>query len=251
MPGDDIRRLDWRVYGRTDRLYVKEFEADTNANLAILLDASRSMWYGSGAITKLDYARFLAAALAWLSRRQRDRIGLVTFDRDIVAHVPCSARHLDPVLHTIDHTVPGAPREGGAGPLSASLSRIADALPRRSIVVLLSDLYEDPDTLIPSLAGLKARGHDVIVLHLLDPAELAFPFAGAAPFEDLESGEKISVVPERQRAQYRALLDAHLTALRDRCAAGAIDYWLGDTSRPLDFALFEYLTRRQALARVR
>lgn len=246
MPGDDIRRLDWRVYGRTDRLYVKEFEADTNANLAILLDLSRSMRYTSGVVTKLDYARYLAASLAWLSRHQRDRIGLVTFDADIRDYIPCSARHLDPVLHAIDQA-----ESGGAGALAGPLERVAEALPRRSIIVLLSDLYEEPAVAGRAFGMLKARGHDVIVLHLLDPAELTFPFADAAPFEDLESGERIHVVPEKQREGYRALLEAHLAALRDRCAAAGVDYALMDTSRPLDYALAAYLARRQALSRVR
>lgn len=246
MPGDDIRRLDWRVYGRTDRLYVKEFEADTNANLALLLDVSTSMHYTSHAVTKLDYARYLAASLAYLSRRQRDRIGLVTFDAALVDVVPCSARHLDPVLHAIDRA-----EAKGPGALAAPLAAIAEALPRRSIVVLLSDLYEDPGRLVTALAGLKARGHDVIVLHVLDPAELTFPFEGAAPFVDLETGDRMSIVPEKLRAEYRAALDAHLAALKDRCAANGVDYWLCDTARPLDFALAEYLVRRQAMSRVR
>ncbi len=138
MAGDDIRRIDWRVYGRTDRLYVKQFEAETNANVMVLIDISASMNYGSGAITKLDYARFLAASLAYFSHQQRDRIGVVTFDKDIVDQVPATGRQLDTVLHTIDRIEPG-----GAGELDLPMRRIAQGVRRRSILALISDFYED------------------------------------------------------------------------------------------------------------
>ncbi len=246
MPGDDIRRLDWRVFGRTDRLYVKEFEADTNANMSVLLDVSRSMQYASGGITKLDYARYLAASLSYLSRRQRDRVGIVTFDRAVVDYVPCSARHLDLVLHTLDRLEPGGP-----GALTPSLTTVAEALRRRSILVLISDLYEEPEAVVTALNALRDRGNDIIVLHVLDPAERTFPFDDAAHFEDLESGERIPVVPARQREAYQRLMQDHLDTLAGRLGEHRIDYCLVDTSRPLDFALFEYLSRRQALARVR
>jgi uncharacterized protein (DUF58 family) len=246
MPGDDIRRIDWRVYGRTDRFYVKEFEADTNANFVILLDASGSMRYGSGPITKLDYARFLAACLAYFSRRQRDRVGLVTLTDRIVDFVPASAKHLDIVLHTLERT-----RAGGPGSLEGPLLKVTEALRRRSILLLLSDLYEEPDVVLRGVARLRARGHDVIVFHLLDPAEITFPFDEAAPFEDLETGERVPVVPETVRDEYREQMQRHLAALQDRMTRSEIDYGLFETSRPLDHALFAYLSRRERLSRVR
>src|SRR5262245_2515780 len=143
MPGDDIRRIDWRLFGRTDRFYLKEFEADSNTDLVQLLDVSRSMRYTSHALTKLDYARYLVACLAYLSRKQRDRVGLVTFDRDVVDFVPPSAKHLPALLHALDRAADtGA--EGRGGGLARPLAKAADACHRRSILVLLSDLYEEP-----------------------------------------------------------------------------------------------------------
>lgn len=246
MPGDDIRRIDWRVFGRTDRFYVKEFEADTNTNFSVLLDISRSMHYGSAGLTKLDYARYLAACLSYFSRRQRDRVGLVTFDSDIVTRVPPSAKHLDAVLHELDRVRPGGP-----GELGLPLRRIADNVRRRSILVLLSDLYEEPDAVLRAATALRGKGNDVIVFHVLDPAELEFPFDEAGEFEDLESGERIPVVPERSRARYRSMVREHVAEVSRLLVQARVDYSLFDTSTPLDFALFEYLTRRQRLNRVR
>ena len=246
MPGDDIRRVDWRVYGRTDRFYVKEFEADTNANVSILLDVSRSMAYGSGPITKLDYARYLAAALAYLSRRQRDRIGMVAFDSGIVTRIPPSARHLEQVLHALDRLEPA-----GKGELARPLALIAETLNRRSLLILISDLYEQTDAVVTAVNELRDRDHDVIVLQILDPVELDFPFDQPAHFEDLETGDRIPVVPERQGDRYRELMRTHVATLARRFGESRVDYMTFPTSKPLDFALFEYLNRRRALTRVR
>lgn len=245
MPGDDIRRIDWRVYGRTDRFYVKEFEADTNANLLVLLDVSRSMDYGD-TVRKLDYARMLAASLLYLSRRQRDRVGLITFDSGLLDYVPASAKHLELSLHTLERRLPG-----GAGALAGPLRKVAEVVRRRSILVFVSDCYDDPDVTIRALAALRDRGHDVIVFHVLDPAELTFPFEEAGPFEDLETGERVPVVPATMRDEYQALMRAHCDTLSRRLGDNRIDYYRADTGRPLDFALLEYLTRREWLARVK
>ncbi len=245
-PGDDIRRIDWRVFGRTDRFYVKQFEADTNANFSILFDISRSMAYGSKTITKLDYGRYLAACLSYMSRKQRDRVGMVTFDDDVRDFIPTSAKHLDLVLHCIDRIRPGA-----QGDLTRPLMKVAESMSRRSILLLISDLYEEPATIARNLARLRDKGHDVIVFHILDPAEIAFPFEEASQFEDMETGELIPVVPEIQRDEYRHLMAQHLEAISQRLVRDRIDYVLIETSKPLDFALFEYLARREALARVR
>ncbi len=246
MPGDDIRRIDWRVFGRTDRFYVKEFEAETNVSVTLLLDISASMAYGSGAVTKLDYGRFLAASLAWFSARQRDRIGLALFDREVTRHIPPATRHLQAVLHAIDRLEPG--REGD---LAGPLRRIAERVGRRGIVVLISDFYEEPARVRDAVGLLRATGSDVLAFHLLDPAELEFPFEGAAVFEDLESGERLPVIPEGQRERYLELMKAHLDELDRDMSASRVDYLLCDISRPLDFALFEYLGRRQELRRPR
>ncbi len=246
MPGDDIRWIDWRVFGRTDRFYVKQFEADTNANFSVLLDISRSMDYASDGITKLDYARYLTACLTYFSRQQRDRVGLITFDRDIVDLVPASARHLEIVLHTVDRLEPRR-----AGELTGPLRKIAESLSRRSILVLISDLYEEPERVLAAVNGLRHAGHDIIVFHVLDPAELEFPFEGAMHFEDVESGERIPVVPEELREPYRRMLEEHIATLADLCGRHRIDYTQVSTARPLDYALFDYLSRRQRLRRVR
>jgi len=246
MPGDDIRRIDWRLWARTDRFYVKEFEADTNANFSVILDISRSMDFGSGSITKFDYARYLAACLAWFSRKQRDRVGLVTFDADMVDRVPPSAKNLNIVLHTLDRLKAGKP-----GQLRAPLLKIAETFHRRSILAVISDFYEEPKAVIDAVNLLRAKGNDIIVFQVLDPAELEFPFPDAANFQDLESGERIPVVPENFRARYRELMSAHLKELEDRFGANRIDYALFNTSMPLDYALFHFLSRRERLARVK
>jgi uncharacterized protein (DUF58 family) len=245
-PGDDIRKVDWRVFGRTDRFYVKEYEADTNANFVVLFDISRSMDYGSKGITKLDYGRYLAACLSHFSRRQRDRVGIVTFDDDVRDYVPSSAKHLDVVLHTIDNI-----EASNAGSFAAPINKIAEILTRRSILLLISDLYEDPAVVVDSLNLLRHKGNDVIVFHVLDPAELEFPFDGAAHFQDIETGESIPVVPDTLREQYLALMNEHITTLDQNLVRSGIDYCRFDTSKPLDYALFEYLSRRVRLSRVR
>jgi len=246
MPGDDIRRIDWSLYGRTDRHYIKLFEAETNANFVVLLDVSRSMSYGSHAVSKIDYARFLAAALLFFSNRQRDRVGLVTFDHDIVEYVPPSMKHMDTVLHVLDRA-----EAGRHGTLRPPLMTITERLSRKGIMVLVSDFYEEPDAVMEAVVPLRSRGHDVIVFHVLDPAELEFPFQDASGFEDMESGEQIPVIPAKLRDEYLALLRAHLAELEDRFTASGVDYQLLDASKPLDMALFRYLSARERLSRVR
>jgi uncharacterized protein (DUF58 family) len=249
MPGDDIRRIDWRLFGRTDRFFLKEFEADSNTDLIQLLDISRSMRFTSHAVTKLDYGRFLAACLAYLSRKQRDRVGLVTFDEDIVDFVPPSAKHLPILLHTLDRIDAGG--RGRRGELARPLRKAGEALHRRGIVVLISDLYEEPRAALDAVARLAARGSDLIVFHLLDPAELSFPFEEPAAYEDLESGETMPVVPAEARARYQQLVGEHIAALSRVLGENRVDYALFDTSKPLDLALFSYLSRRERLVRRR
>lgn len=245
-PGDDIRRIDWRLYARTDRYYIKLFEADTNANFSVLLDLSASMSYGSHSLTKLDYARYLAACLSYFSSRQRDRVGLVTFDHEIVDYVPPSMKHLDTILHTLNRAQAGRP-----GRLDEPLLNVTELLGRKGILVVISDFYEDPDAVLGAVGPLRARGHDVIVFHVMDPYELSFPFDEASGFEDLETGEQIPVIPGKLREDYLRMVDAHLAALKKRFTDHRIDYTLLDTSRPLDVALFQYLLARERLSRKR
>lgn len=246
MPGDDLRRIDWRLFGRSDRYFVKEFEADTNTNLLVLLDISASMGFASGEVSKLQYAKFLASCLAYFSSRQRDRVGLVTFADAIVDYVPPAAKHLNIVLQTIARATPN-----GQGSLDAPLNQIAEHARRRQIVVLISDLYDEPEKIVRAVARLRNRGNDLIVLHVLDPAELELPFDDAANFEDMETGEAIPVVPGLLRDQYRTLVADHTATLARLMREERIDYALFNTSQPLDHALFAYLADRQRLSRTR
>ena len=239
QPGDDIRRVDWKLFCRTDRFYVKEFEADTNTNLTIALDVSRSMDFGTGALTKLDYGRYLAACLGYFASKQKDRIGLVTFDSGIVDYVPPAAKHLQVVLHTIDRI-----ESGGGGSLREPLLEVVDAVRRRSIVVLISDFYEEPETVIRTAAGFRHKGNDVILFHLLDPAELRFDFDGELDLRDLETGAREAVMPDVLRDQYLELIREHTRTLDRSLVEAGIDYTLVDISQPLDAALYSYLSAR-------
>jgi len=246
VAGDDIRRVDWRLYARTDRFYIKEYEADSNANFSVLLDVSKSMGYGSAGMSKLDYARMLTGCLTYLVHRQRDRVGFIAFDDDIVEHVPPSAKHMETVLHVLDRLKPSKP-----GNLRAPLHKMAEHFGRRGLLVLISDFYEDPDAVLEAVGPLRFRGNDIIVFHVLDESELNFTFSSPAAFEDLESGEQLPVVPEVLAEQYRELVKAHTTGLTERFSANRIDYNLINTSQPLDHALFTYLSARERLTRVR
>ncbi|HXG89710.1 MAG TPA: DUF58 domain-containing protein [Vicinamibacterales bacterium] len=245
VPGDDIRRVDWRVFARTDKYYIKEFEADSNANFTVLLDVSKSMAFGAR-ITKLDYAKTLAACLTYLVSKQRDRVGLITFDEEIVDHVPPSAKHVDVVLHTLDRVK--ATRPGRLGP---QIRKLAEHFGRRGIVVILSDLYEEPAEILDAIGLIRYRGNDVILFHVLDPAEIDFSFEDASSFEDLESGEQMPVVPDALRQQYRAMIQEHIAALTTKSSEQRVDYNLLNTSVPLDYALFNYLSIRDRLSRRR
>ena len=246
QPGDDLRNIDWKLFGRTDRFYVKEYEADTNVGVTFALDSSGSMDFGSGAVTKYDYGRFLIASLAWLSQHQGDRIGLATFTGDLVDVVPTSTRHLQLLLHTL-----GRSKAAGKGQLSGALDKLAHLASRAGIVVLVTDCYEQPDVIGRAVDTLRMRGHDMIVFHLVDPAERDLPFTAATTFEDAESGARLPMRPDDMRAKYRALLASHYEALTKRFAGAGVDYVRVFTDQPLDLALHAYLDRRLARSRVR
>ena len=277
MPGDDIRRIDWKLFARSDRHYIKEFEAETNTNFNVLLDASRSMRYGEQAdgsrLSKLAYARILAACLTYFSSTQRDRVGLVTFDDGIIDFVPPSARHLNVVLHTLDrletslHPASSSTSSPNAAPvyepprhaqvrartqpLAQVFSRIGESIRRRSIVLVISDFYEEPQAVLEALTHLRGKGNDIMVFHVLDPRELDFSFTESANFVDIETGERMPIIPEYLRQQYKELISAHTGALSKLLGQNRIDYALFDTSKPIDQALFRYLSSRERLARVR
>jgi uncharacterized protein (DUF58 family) len=245
VAGDDIRRVDWRVFARTDKYFVKEFEADTNSNFSVLLDVSKSMSFGAK-ISKLEYAKTLAGCLAYLVHKQRDRVGLVTFDEAIIDHVPASAKHFDVVLHTLDRSEPKRP-----GRLVPPLRRLAEHFGRRGIIVVLSDFYDEPDAIFEAVGPIRSRGNDVVLFHVLDPAEIEFNFTEQSTFEDIESGEQIPIVPDALGKQYRELIRAHIDTLTRRAVEQQVDYMLLNTEMPLDHALFRFLSIRQRATRNR
>jgi uncharacterized protein (DUF58 family) len=242
LPGDDLSTLDWKVYARTDRHYVKKFEEETNLECHLLLDVSASMAYrGGAAMSKLEYGSVLVASLAFLMNRQRDATGLIAFDDRIAFRLPASARpgHLHAVLLALERLQPGAQSD-----VARPLHQLSEALVKRSLVVLVSDLLDDPEPVIKGLRHLRFRGTDVVVFQVLDPHELTFPFSGASRFRDLESAREITADPASVRTAYLREL-AGLTLRYDRELRGAgIDYVQLDTSQPLDFALVAYLSAR-------
>lgn len=246
VAGDDIRRVDWRLFARTDRFYVKQYEADTNANFSLLLDISKSMSFSSRGVTKLEYASYLGACLAYLAHRQRDRVGIITFDSEVVSYVPPSAKHFNVLLHTLDRA-----RAERRGVLTGPLENMAEHFKRRSILVLISDFYEEPNAILESIKPLRFQGNELIAFHVLDPAELDFGFEDASSFEDLESGDQLPVVPQSLAAEYRKLIRGHIGALTTRFSEHRIDYTVANTAEPLDRLLFGYLSARERLMRVR
>jgi uncharacterized protein (DUF58 family) len=242
LPGDDLSTLDWKVYARTDRHYVKKFEEDTNLECHLLLDVSASMAYrGGAAMSKLEYGSVLAASLAYLMNRQRDAAGLIEFDEKITARLPASARpgHLHSILLALDRITPGSRSNVGR-----PLHQLAEALGKRSLAVLISDLLDDPDRVVKGLKHLRFRGTDVIVFQVLDPDELQFPFRGAAKFTDVESADEVIAEAAKVRDGYLEAM-AGLRARYEKELRGAgIDFLTLDTSKPLDFALLAYLDTR-------
>jgi uncharacterized protein (DUF58 family) len=242
MPGDDLSTLDWKVYARSDRHYVKKFEEETNLECHLLLDVSASMAYRGGApMSKLEYGSVLAASLAFLMNRQRDATGLIAFDERIAFRMPASSRsgHLHALLLALERLQPGTRSDVGR-----PLHQLAEALLKRSLVVLISDLLDDPAPVIKGLRHLKFRGTDVVVFQVLDPNELTFPFRGASRFKDLENADEVTADPESVRTAYLREL-ASLTLRYDRELRGSgIDYVQLDTSQSLDFALLTYLAAR-------
>jgi len=243
-PGDDIRKIDWKVYGRTDRFFVKEFEGETNTRIHVILDCSRSMAYRNQGIMKLEYGQFLAASLGYFAFKQRDAVGFLSYDDDIIDYIPArgSIGHLNTVLHAIERA-----RAGERTDFSKALMNAAGRLRGQGIVIVISDLYDEPDNVMSGLRHLAFRGNDVIVFQLLDPAEIQFDFTDAAQFVDMETKAEMHVIPDYLRQEYRKLLSGQVAEFEKECRKDRMDYALIDTSKSLDSALFSYLVRRQQL----
>ena len=245
IPGDDLSTIDWKVYARSDRYYVKKFEEETNLDCHILIDASGSMTYGSGPMTKFEYAACVAASLAYLINRQRDAVGLTAFDEKIVEMMPASSRagHLRALLVTLERLKPAHETN-----VSKPMHQLAESLVKRGIVVLISDLFDDPAAVIRGLKHFQFRGNDVIVFHVLDPDEINFPFERATRFEDLETNEEIMAVPVAVRDHYLREIGALIDRYKRELGGAGIDYQLLNTSQPLELSLLAYLsTRARAL----
>jgi uncharacterized protein (DUF58 family) len=241
LPGDDLSTIDWKVYARSDRYYVKKFEEETNVECHVLLDVSGSMGYGSQGITKLAYGSYLAASLAYLMNRQRDAVGFIAFDDNIVTHLPPSARpgHLRSVLLALDQLSLGT-RSNVAKPLH----QLADSLVKRGIVVLLSDLLDDPARTIQGLKHLRFRGTDIVVFHLLDHDELTFPYERLTRFRDMETTDEVMAAPLEVRDHYLSEIELLVSQYKRELRLVGIDYQLVDTSKSLDFAIMNYLSTR-------
>lgn len=240
--GDDLRRVDWNVYARTDRFYVKKYEGDTNTQVYLLLDISKSMEFSSQKISKLDYARFVAASLAYLALRQKDAVGVITFNSEVVTQAPPRSQfgHFFSLLHHLEELT-----AQGETNISGALQKLSHLIRRRALVVLISDFYQPVEELARPLRFFHHRGNDVILFHILDPAEVEIPFAGTSTLEDMETGEHLPYAPEHSRSEYLSLLESHIAELRKECHSVYIDYQLLNTRDPLDRALHRYLSLRE------
>jgi uncharacterized protein (DUF58 family) len=241
--GDDLRHVDWNVFARTDRCFLKRYRGETNSQLLLLLDTSASMGYGSQEVHKLDYARFVAASLCYMANIQRDAAGLIIFDEDVKNYVQPSTRQgqLFRLLHAIESAEVGTHTD-----FVKPFVHFQNFLHRRGIVIVMSDFYADPDAIIDTVQPLRYRGNEVILFHMLDPQEIKPKFKDPVLLYDVEDTvNSLEVSPEYARNEYRKKIDAHIEALSTKARGAGMDYFLMDTSRPLDEGLREYLSVRK------
>lgn len=244
MPGDNIRDIDWRVYGKSDRFYIKQYEEETNLKAYLLLDCSASMKYSSGDTIKHDYAVTLAAALSFLMLKQRDAVGLVTFDEKIRRYIPPRSRsgHLHVLLQELAQQTPSDKTD-----ISSALHQMAERIHRRGLIVIFSDLLDEPDKIVSGLKHFRHKNHEVILFHTLDPRERDFAFPREAIFKDLETGEEITTLPWQIKKHYARLTKEFSDHIASECRQSRIDYHLIDTSVPFDRALYAFLAKREKL----
>ena len=246
VPGDDLRHVDWQVWARQDRLYVKQFEEDTNMQCYLLVDVSNSMKYGRGPLNKYEYACTIAASLAFLILKQQDAVGCLTFDDNVRARIPVLSKrnHLTSVLRSLDINRPADKTN-----LHDIFKTAAEIFPSKGMMIVVSDLFGDTSATLRGLKLLRQRGHDVLVFHVMDDDELDFPFAGPTRFEDLESDTRLNCNPNALRNGYLEAVGEFLSDLKRGSATAAIDYALTRTSDPLDAVLAQFLSRRMARTR--
>lgn len=245
-PGDDLRYLDWRLFARSDRYYIKRFEDETNLRCYLLLDMSKSMGYGTLDYSKADYARTAAATLAYFLSLQRDAVGLVTFDEHILQYLPARFRpgHMHRVMMCLEHSLSGT-----ATNLGPAIEQIAQTVTKRGLIVLISDLLAPIDDLETRLGYLRSRGHDVVLLRVLDPTEVNFKFDNPALFEDLESGRELYIDPDSVRSDYVQRFNEHAEAVESICANLGIDVYQLTTEEPLELTLFDFMHARMRRGR--
>ncbi|MFO0013319.1 MAG: DUF58 domain-containing protein [Planctomycetota bacterium] len=248
VPGDDLRHIDWKVWGRQDRLYIKQYEEDTNLRCTLLVDGSASMSYGRGPLNKFDYAATIAACLAYLSLRQQDSVGLTVFDQDVRTRLPwrSSRAHLKTIYRSLQQTQPEDKTD-----LTKVFREINDTYPKRSLMVIASDFLGSEKESLRGLGSLRKAGHDILVFHILDDDELDFPFNDPTRFEGLETIDHLTCNPRALREGYLESLERFLNRIRHACASLRIDYQLIRTSRNVDAALTAYLSARMAHMRKR
>jgi len=244
LPGDPLRNVDWKVYGKTDRLYVKEYEEETNLKAYLLLDQSGSMGFASGEVSKLEYSEYLTAALCYLLLRQKDAVGLAVFDREIRTYLP--PRSVSSYLYELLRHLPPSP-SGMDTRVGPALHALAERISRRGLAIVLSDLMDDPEEVLSGLKHLRHRKHEVIVFQVLDPAERSFPYSEPSVFEGLEGEGEIPLEPWHVRAEYRQQVEKWTGRLEGECREHGIDYVLLETSQPFDVALLRYLARRRKM----
>jgi uncharacterized protein (DUF58 family) len=243
-PGDEIRHIDWRAFGKTDRYYIKEYEEETNLKAHLLVDASGSMAYkGEGSASKFEFARYVAASLAYLMLHQRDAVGLTTHDTQIRSLIPprANSKHLLRVISTLEQTSPG-----GETALAPLWDRLAEQIKRRGLVVILSDCFGEIAPLQRALLHFRHRRHEVLLFHILAPEEIEFPFKKWTQFRNLEmAGNRLLVDPQQLRKHYRENFDRFCKELREAAGHARVDYQMIRTDEPVDRALGIYLTKRQ------
>jgi uncharacterized protein (DUF58 family) len=250
MPGDEIRRIDWKVYGKTDRYYIKQYEEETNLKSYIILDASKSMSFASpgegreGRLTKSAYASYIAASLAWLMVQQRDAVGLMTYDDAVRSVIPPHATkaHLRRILLELEHLQTSNRTKTGF-----ALHRLAERMTRRGLVIVLSDLFDDPVQVLTALKHFRHNHHEVLVMQILDPLERTFAFGSDAVFKDVETGEQLPTQPYQIQRAYQKEMKGFLERYKRECRENDIDYVLLDTATPFDTALVNYLNKRKHL----
>lgn len=245
MPGDEIRRIDWKIYGKTDRFYIKQFEEETNLKAYICIDASKSMDFKSeGSVTKLEYASYLAAALAYLLMHQQDAAGLVVYDETVRKYLPphSTRSYLQTILIELQN-VKAAQKTGTAKALNA----VAEQIRRRGLVIVFSDLFDNQEEVMQALKHFRYNNNEVLLFHVLDPRERNFAFGRDAIFRDLETGEELMTQPFQIQRAYQSAMNAFIERYKRECREQRIDYVLLDTATPFDKALYEYLIKRKRI----